>query len=211
MSSVLSAEAIANEHDRLGMTLGWRFLMCPEARLRDAEVAVVTLNPGGTRRVDTEWSQERGNAYYIEGWSGQAPGQDKLQAQVQKLVTSLGVGRGSVLAGCFIPFRSPDFARLPRQQEAIGFARRLWSEAVEQCPARLYICVGKRVVGRELAAILGAHPITPVALGWGEQTIERHQAADGRRVVAFPHFSRFPPFSSTTRTSAVITANSDWP
>ena len=64
--------------------------------------------------MDTEWSQERGNAYYTESWDGQAPGQDKLQVQVQALVKAVGEDKDSVLAGCFIPFRSPTFADLPR-------------------------------------------------------------------------------------------------
>ena len=32
--SVYSSAAIEAEHDRLGYTLGWRFLMCSEDRLR---------------------------------------------------------------------------------------------------------------------------------------------------------------------------------
>lgn len=208
-SPIPNADQINAEHDRLGMKLGWRFLMCPEARLKDAKVAIITLNPGGTRRVDTEWSQERGNAYYIESWGGQAPGQDKLQVQVQALVKAIGQDKDSVLAGCFIPFRSPTFADLQRSAEAIQFARRLWGSVLEQSPARLFVCVGKKVVGQGLADLIGARPIASVPLRWGDQTIDRYRAADGRVVVAFPHFSRFPPFSSPERSRAAVVAISE--
>ena len=75
-------------------------------------------------------------------------------------------------------------------------------------PARLFVCVGKKVVGKGLAALIGARPITPVPFPWGEQpiTIDRYQAPDGRVVVAFPHFSRFPPFSSAERSRAAVDA-----
>ena len=211
---VMNACQINAEHDRLGMKLGWRFLMCPEARLNDAKVAIITLNPGGTRRVDTEWSQERGNAYYIESWGGQAPGQDKLQVQVQALVKAMGEDKDSVLAGCFIPFRSRDYRTLPRRAECIQYARHLWGSVLEESPARLFVCVGKKVVGEGLADLIGARPITPVPFPWGEQsiTIDRYQATDGRVVVAFPHFSRFPPFSSPERTRAAVEAIREvWP
>ena len=180
--------------------------MCPGARLKDAEVAIITLNPGGTRRVDTEWSQERGNAYYIESWGGQTPGRDKLQVQVQALVKAIGQDKDTVLAGCFIPFRSPTFAELPRHAEATKFGGRLWGSVLEQSPARLFVCVGKKVVGEGLADVIGARPIASVRLGWGDQTIDRYQAADGRVVVAFPHFSRFPPFISPERSIAAVDA-----
>lgn len=145
--ATMNADQINAEHDRLGMKLGWRFLMCPETRLKDAKVAIITLNPGGTRRVDTEWSQERGNAYFMESWGGQALGRDKLQVQVQALVKAIGEDKDRVLARCFIPFRSPTFADLPRSAEAIQFSRRLWGAALEQSPSRLFVCVGKKVVG----------------------------------------------------------------
>jgi hypothetical protein len=205
---VMNADQIDAEHDRLGMNLGWRFLMCPEARLKDAKVAIITLNPGGTRRVDTEWSQEHGNAYYIEGWGGRAPGQHKLQVQVQALVKAIGEDKDSVLAGCFIPFRSKDYRALPRPAECIQFARRLWGSVLEESPARLFVCVGKNVVGKGLAGLIGARPLSSVPLPWGGMpiTIDRYQAADGRAVVAFPHFSHFPPFSRPERTKAAVDA-----
>jgi hypothetical protein len=206
ISQELTSAAITAEHDRLGMKLGWRFLMCSEARLKDAKVAIITLNPGGTRRVDTEWSQERGNAYYIESWGGQAPGRDKLQVQMQALVNALGEDKDSVLAGCFIPFRSKEYSTLPRRAEAIQFARRVWGSVLEESPARLFVCVGKNVVGKGLSDLIGARPIASVPLGWGDQTIDRYEAPDGRVVIAFPHFSRFPPFSSPERTRAAVEA-----
>ena len=49
---------------------------------------------------------------------------------------------------------------------------------------RLFVCVGKKVVGSGLADLIGARPIASVPLRWGDQTIDRYQAADGRVVVA---------------------------
>jgi hypothetical protein len=193
---------IEAEHDRLGLKLGWRFLMCPEARLDDADVAIVTLNPGGTRRVDTKWSQELGNAYQIESWGGAHSGGDALQRQVQRLCALLGRPMDRVLAATFVPFRSPDWKSLPRQQEAVAFSRDLWKWALDRSPAKLFVCVGKDVVGRELAHLLGAQQLPSASALWGNQTIDLYKANDGKVIVALPHLGRFKLFGKAERDKA---------
>jgi hypothetical protein len=208
----MTPKTIEAEHDRLGLSLGWRFLMCPEARLDDADVAIVTLNPCGNRRFDTEWSQERGNAYVIESWSGASSGADSLQQQVQRLCALLGRRTDNVLAATFVPFRSPDWKSLPRQKEAVAFSKELWKWALTRSPAKLFICVGKNVVGVELADLMGARQLPSMPSFWGDHTIDRYQTSDGRIIIALPHLGRFKLFGQSTRDKAFKDAISGlWP
>lgn len=208
----MTPSVIEAEYDRLGMTLGWRFLMCPEARLDEADVAIVTLNPGGNRRVDTDWSQEGGNAYVIESWSSSSSGTDPLQQQIQRLCALLGQRTDNVLAATFVPFRSPDWKSLPRQKEAVAFSKGLWKWALTRSPAKLFICVGKNVVGVELANLMGARQLPSMPSLWGDHAIDRYQAADGRVIIALPHLGRFKLFGQATRDKAFKDAISGlWP
>jgi hypothetical protein len=47
MENLISPTSIEAEYERLGHTLGWRFLTCPEGNIGTATVALVTENPGG--------------------------------------------------------------------------------------------------------------------------------------------------------------------
>ena len=75
----ISASTIESEYRRLGHTLGWRFLTCPERNIDGASVALVTINPGGANFEPAKWSVEEGSAYEIERWKDCAPGQENLQ------------------------------------------------------------------------------------------------------------------------------------
>jgi len=196
------ADLIEAEHDRLGYNAGWRFMMTPERTLANAEVAIVALNPGGTRPHGPPWSQEEGNAYFIESWGGKMAGADPLQRQVQRMCQVLGVRKDDVFAAQFVPFRSNAWADLSRRSEAVTFSRRLWSWALPQMKAKLFICVGKGVVAPEIAGLLGPSSIGAVPAGWGEQTIERYRAADGRLILGLPHLSRFGLFGRAVSEAA---------
>jgi uracil-DNA glycosylase len=202
----MNAELIEAEHDRLGYSAGWRFMMTAERTLATADVAIVGLNPGGTRRHGPPWSQKEGNAYFIEAWGGKRAGADPLQRQVQRMCQVLGVRQDAVFAAQFVPFRSNAWSDLTRKPEAVAFSRRLWSWALPQMKAKLFVCVGKGVVAPEIAGLLDARPIGAVPAGWGEQTIERYRTADGRLVLGLPHLSRFGLFGRAVSEAAFRTA-----
>lgn len=191
----MTPEDIQNEYVRLGMSAGWRFMTGPAANLTKARVAIVTLNPGGRRDLETSmaqrWSSEGGSAYLTESWGGQAAGSDPLQVQIKRLCALIGTAPNDVLSGHFVPFRSNAWADLPRRDEAALFGLKLWRWALAQSPADLVICVGKKVAGDGIASILGARPVTGAPTGWGDQTIDRYRDGSGRRVIALPHLGRF--------------------
>lgn len=192
-------QIIEAEHNRLGYQLGWRFLVCPAKRLNDAEVAIITLNPGGNRRVDTEWSQEEGNAYKIESWGGQASGTDKLQVQIQRMCKLLKVELDKTLSATFTPFRSPSWKDLGNKDQAIAFSANLWRWAIAQSNLKIFVCVGKDVTVKQIANIIGATRLEDAPSGWGDYKIERYKTQDGKVIIGLPHLSRFTLFGDARR------------
>lgn len=190
----MTRDEIEAEHDRLGYDLGWRFIMCPEATLTRAKLVVVGLNPGGRERHGSDWSREEGNAYWDESWGGRAVGADPLQRQVQRLAGLVGVAAEDVACAQFVPFRSNSWDELSRRNEAVEFARRLWSWLLDRSPALTYACLGKGVTGPEIARLIRAEHVATSPAGWGDQTIDRYESDDGRAVVALPHLGRFQLF-----------------
>ncbi len=165
--------------ERLGYDLGWRLMMCPEAVMKTAEVAIVGLNPGGRKRHGPTWSSEDGNAYWTESWGGQVAGMDPLQRQVQQLAGRLKAGPKDVFAAQFVPFRSNSWSDLTNPREAVDFAKQLWKWTLEQSPARTIVCLGKKVVGPEIAGVVGARLEQVTSAGWGDQTIDVYRSPAG--------------------------------
>lgn len=192
--------------DRLGYDLGWRFMMCPEGTMRTATVAIVGLNPGGRKRHGPTWSSEDGNAYWTESWGGQVAGMDPLQRQVQQLAAKLEAGPKDLFAAQFVPFRSNSWSDLTSPREAVEFARHLWTWTLAQSPARTIVCLGKKVVGPEIAAIVGAKLDVVTSAGWGDQTIDVYRSASGVKVVALPHLGRFKLMGRPVSEAAVVAA-----
>lgn len=190
----MTRDEIEAEHDRLGYDIGWRFIMCPEATLMRAKLVVVGLNPGGRERHGSDWSREGGNAYWEESWGGRAAGADPLQRQVQRLVSFTGLAPDDVACAQFVPFRSNAWGDLAHRDEAVQFARRLWAWVLERSPATTYACLGKGVTGSEIAGLLNAKHVANIPAGWGDQSIDRYEAEDGRAVISLPHLGRFQLF-----------------
>lgn len=182
---------IEAEYRRLRYGIGWRFMMGPARTLDAASTAFVMLNPGGDRPHGPDWSSEAGSAFTTERWGGLPAGTDKLQRQMQTLCALLGVRPDDVLAGQFVPFRSRDWTRLENREAACAFGRRLWRWALAQAPRQTVVCIGKQVVGAEIAAILGARNARSIPAGWGSQTIERLDFGAGGKLVMLPHLGRF--------------------
>jgi hypothetical protein len=218
-----SIEAIEKAYTDLGHTLGWRFLTGPRSTLSGgADVAFITLNPGGTSEPadHPRASCENGNAYLTETWSGHAPGAAPLQQQVQMLLTQLKDNLGyrksleefldtEVVSGYFIPFRSPSIGALPFRKESLRFARRLWEVIFAAWMPRLILTIDNDGF-REIAGILKARPKVSVVearkfpTGWGEYQADTLRLSglrgDGALTIArLPHLSRFQLFGSPTR------------
>jgi hypothetical protein len=173
-------------------------------------VAIVGLNPGGKANyeadISSRWSAERGSAYVVEQWPGRAVGRDPLQVQVQRLCGLLNIKANETFSGQFVPFRSDRWSELPRRAEAVAFARQLWAWTLGNASAQLFVCLGKEVVAPQIAALIGAKPISPAPSAWGDFLIDRYEAADRRLVLGLPHLGRFRLFGDPVRDAAFLAA-----
>ncbi|RZF63719.1 hypothetical protein EWE75_14685 [Sphingomonas populi] len=182
------------EARRLGYDLGWRFIMCPQANMATAKLLFVTLNPGGKERHGPSWSQELGSAYRVEAWNGCEPGKARLQQQVQALFTLLDVCDDEVFSANYVPFRSPSWDALPHRNAALRFSDRLWRSIYPKISFDIIVCMGKEQPAKPLASLCGAQFESSHLVGWGAVTADRYRLADGRKLIALPHLSRFSIF-----------------
>ncbi len=186
-------EQIQTAHDEMGYVLGWRFLYSPVATLSSASCAVITLNPGGDHFHEPLFSFENGNAYVDETWPGKDRGAHPIQRQVQHLFALMDQPPSDVLSGVYVPFRSPNWDSLPQKFAALAFARKLWGPIfASHCPTTI-VCVGKQIVGQEIAGLLDAQLSGRKSADWGEITLDLYRHARGRIIVT-PHLSRFTIF-----------------
>jgi hypothetical protein len=212
-----SVREIDAAYKRLGHTLGWRFLSVSK-RVLDSpvKVALITLNPAGDSiPPDHPWeSCEAGVSYLVERWGGAPPGESKLQIQVREMFKMLGQLirfddsherlMAQSLISHLVPFRSPRFAELPRQEESLDVGRRIWARLLPRVAPRLVICLGRKAQS-ELRALI-PHVLTTqrqnmrtLATGWGDYTvdIEKFAGANGTtRLLYLPHLSTWSLFTS---------------
>ena len=196
----MTFDDIDEAYERLGYGAGWTFMMTKEARLLDAKVCLVGLNPGGSddgdESYDRVWSSEQGNAYYCEMWntSHNKKVLSPLQYQISLLDSLIQQGPDDYFAAQFIPFRSPDLKRLTNSVEAIEFGKKLWTWVLSQSPAKLFLCLGQEAASA-IAGLIGSTQAQECFdSGWGEVTIGRYVGTNGRVVVRLPHLSRFQIF-----------------
>jgi hypothetical protein len=190
----MNRDIIEQEYRRLGYSAGWRFITCPVRNIHTAKTVIITLQPAGSTQHGPDWSQEDGSAYIHESWDGQPVGSDMLQHQFQEMCKLLAVDPESVLSGHFIPFRSPTWEATPKQQDAIRLGRQLWSWVFGRAKFERIICIGKKIVGGEVADLLGVSHKREIPVGWGSCTATTGQTKDGAQFVALPHLSRFKLF-----------------
>ncbi|MFA5718770.1 MAG: hypothetical protein WC952_13745 [Desulfobulbaceae bacterium] len=208
-------EDIADEYHRLNHTLGYRFLLGPSSTLAaDTDILFLGLNPGGGVIPPDHPSDscEQGPAFLNETWNAAAGrGNSALQQQVRAMFRDLAAmvpGSGDysqlmnqTLLAYYIPFRSPDFARLPHKVASRQFARRLWRGILGQIGPRLIICINNETFA-DLASILeeiaGTQPeVVRSGVGWGNISAELAMFNGGRgrtSLLRFPHLSRFRIF-----------------
>lgn len=184
-------EEIEAAYRRSGNTLGWRFLYGPESTLVDPEIALIGLNPGGSKAEqehDVFATAPGQSAYIHEKWGTKPAGRHKLQIQVQALFHRLDVEPHHVLAGNIIPFRSQSFKSLKNRKECLRFGRDLWRKVLDRAKPRLIVCMGNDAE-KQLLQILQTTNKNSVPVGWGKIHGTRHDF-DGGTLVKLPHLSR---------------------
>jgi len=123
-----------------------------------------------------------------------------LAAMLPEAGDSMQLMNRSLLA-YYIPFRSPDFARLPNKTASRRFARQLWKGILDRINPRLIICINNETFA-DLVGILediaGIRPeVVRSGVGWGNISSELAMFNGGRgrtSLLRFPHLSRFRIF-----------------
>jgi hypothetical protein len=182
---------IQQAYDRLEYDLGWRLLGCPWANLAKPEVALITLNPGGSQAEPDILAPDIGCIYETERW-GPGDSYNPLQIQIQRLFGLAGVQGDKVLSGYLVPFRSPTWAALQKREEALEFGLGMWRELLGGHQPRLTFTIGEAVF-QSMRNILKGESPTPHPSGWGRVKI-RVCEYDGGKLIGLPHLSRFQLF-----------------
>ena len=125
-NGIFDKDVVEAEYRRLCFRKGWTFMMCPEARLKTARIAIVGLNPGGGGDNDAyayggNWDTSEGNAYF-QPWAKDLP-PSPMSLQVQKWHDIAGAKQDETFCAQFVPFRSPDWERLGNFNDALSFSR----------------------------------------------------------------------------------------
>ena len=127
----MNANDIQAEHDRLCLSLGWRFMMAPACNLQRSTVAIVGLKAPGGREVPhgPAWSQELGSAYVVKSWRGQPAGRRPLQQLNPSgaCVKYFGSTPAPPFTAQYVPFRSASWQRIAAQV----FVMKRWSSRAD--------------------------------------------------------------------------------
>jgi hypothetical protein len=197
MTRYFDSDVIATEYERLGYRHGWTFMMTPEARMRDAAVAFIGLNPGGGGPGDNhEYAQTwdcSGNAYFTEKW-GPGATDFGIQAQVKAWHRILCLSEDDTWCAQLVPFRSRDWNALAHRNEALAFSAGLWRWALDQSPATLLVTMGRKTADALVALLDGKH-VASMPTGWGAASINVWDTPTGKRIVGMPHPSRYKLFN----------------
>ena len=185
---------------RLGHRLGWRFLATPRRTLGGAaEVAFLTLNPGGTAddRRHPRASCEAGSAYLYEAWGGTHRAPRPCSGEVRAMFAWLGRDPDTTLSAYFIPFRSPTYTQLAAPEQSSRFAVFLWRTIFREVRPELIVCLGADVEQglREVFEAEGELPLAraPYPVGWEPQKAWVTWYRE-RVLLRVPHLSRFGIF-----------------
>lgn len=160
-----ATDRIEAEYERAGYNRGWRLLSCPWRNLRTADVAIITMNPGGDEFQAPRVSVQDGCAYRLESWHGHIPGESPLQRQLLRLCAVAGAEPDDVLSACFVPFRSHTWSALPHKDDAISFSKSLWRDLLGPHRPRLVFTLGSEMF-RSFGELLSAHSATAVPSGY---------------------------------------------
>jgi len=191
---------------------GWRFIYGPkETFYRNNRILIIGLNPGGGQnetRKDTLPTFEKGNAYIFEEW-GDAPGNHPLQKQMLLLFKSVArktnTSHFELINNSFtsniIPFRSPNFEKLPYKKELISFSTNLWAELLEVLSPKLIISVGNSPSCSAYSILKGIYSRKGYAvkekslsINWGNYKTyisDLKKGSDKILMIGLPHLTRF--------------------
>jgi hypothetical protein len=206
--SSYSPVEIQAEHERFGHKLGWRLFTCPVQNIETASVALITINPGGSKFEEPRWSVEAGSAYEIESWKGRPPGQENLQRQVRRMFEIMAVKPKEVLSGYLVPFRSSTWNALEKKQASKDFGMAIWRDILDRLKPRTVIAFGKDIAD-DVASLLDARDCKKYSAGWGEQTIDTFLYGTGGKLIILPHLSRFSLFNRPQSEAAFLSASLD--
>lgn len=198
--------SIEDEYERLGHSLGWRFLYSPMRTLDPAAPLLLAgCNPGGSHPEPPLSSVEAGNAFRLERWPGSGSGhQDEVLAMLAGICTELYPGTSAsgfvdgTLTTNFCPFRSPSLPALVSRRLSLDFSRLLWVNIFDQVLPPAIICNG--VITAELfeEALLKmgfrAGERIRYPTGWGQYNYWVMPVRRANHVVtlfALPHLGRF--------------------
>ena len=194
MNPSVTSERIEAAYQQLGYEIGWRFMTSPIGSFDNPKILLVSLNPSGRVEHGPRWSQERGSAYLVERWDGQAAGKDILQVQIQGLVKHLGADFSEVASAHFVPFRSQRWNDLANKTQAVEFARGLWADFVQGMKPEYVICLGTKV-GEFIPDLFGTNSLRKLPTGWGNISMETGKTAHGGKIAILPHLGTFKLFS----------------
>ena len=196
-----------------GFDLGYKLLNSPWSTVKNAEVAVISLNPGIHPEKDPTYnprliSEERGNSYVVEGEIlKQVGGKEKsISKQLFALYDILNVAPHKTLTAPFAPMRTKGWGKKDQtaQQKMVNLklAREFWSDVLKTNKYLKVIVVIGFEAGDEVSKILRARPIKDVSTGWkkprgpGFVNVKIYRTANGIPIFVLPHLSSYQIFSN---------------
>jgi hypothetical protein len=196
---------IQQKHDDLELSMGWRLLYSPLSTIGTANIAFIGLQPGNGKYNEShpKLSSEDGSSYEIEKWDKNNPGEARLQKQVRILFNEVDVNPKNVLAGNLVPFRSPNWSKFTKRQDALEFGINLWMSYLSLKSRKLIITMSRPVTD-EIGKVLDMGPLEKRSAGWGDVLVYRGRK-DGMTLLGIPHLSRFQIMGRTESRVAI-----DW-
>ncbi len=109
--------------------------------------------------------------------------------------------------GYFVPFRSPSWDALPKQDEALDFARHLWKPILDALRPKLILCIGIDQAFSGASEMTGAVAGKSLPIGWGNYSA-RTATSQSTMIVGLPHLSRFGIFGRDESVGALAAIKS---
>lgn len=206
------------EYKRLGHTLGYRFLTCPQNLLNpDMKLLYLSQSPAGGTDIKEhpKTSCEYGSPFFVERWDGKEAGASVLQQQTRQMFAMLqaqlkipGTVRNfaeqHILSGYFIPFR--DYASHKNKNETdeekkkskekekacLASAHQLWQKIFQKWTPSCILISGTSV-GKEVKKILKSLNFTiiegtPIDIQWQGRKIYIYTAKRDDKIIRIASF-----------------------
>ncbi|MCY4038067.1 MAG: hypothetical protein OXF09_01250 [Hyphomicrobiales bacterium] len=186
-------------YERSGNNDGWGIFASPKKTLNEARIAFLGLNPGGKGFPESSrhhhFARESGSAFVDDDW-GCEPGEHPLQKQIRKLFKKIEVKPEDVLAGNFVPFRSPRWKYLKEKKFALQVGEEIWGDILRRVKPDLVIGMATPIFP-SLCRILNVKETQSIPIGWGRYKGERahfdnfNSCKKRGLLVRIPHLSTF--------------------